>query len=78
MVSDLVDLRVEEGFAASLTEMGMPAKMVVVPATGHELTPPMVEQVTSFLTGAAAEQQAQQAAATTTEAATLPLAGVRS
>ncbi|HVG97183.1 MAG TPA: alpha/beta fold hydrolase [Chloroflexota bacterium] len=67
-----------ERFAASLTEMGMPAKMVVVPATGHELTPPMVEQVTSFLTGAAAEQQAQQAAATTTEAATLPLAGVRS
>jgi pimeloyl-ACP methyl ester carboxylesterase len=67
-----------ERFAASLNEMGMPAKMVVVPDAGHELTAPMVEQVTSFLAGAAAEQQAQLAAATTTEPAPLPLAGSRS
>jgi pimeloyl-ACP methyl ester carboxylesterase len=67
-----------ERFAASLNELGIPTKMVVVPGMGHELTPPMVEQVTSFFAGVAAEQQAQQAAATTTEAAALPLAATRS
>jgi len=51
-----------ERFAASLAAMGMPAQVVVVPDTGHELSAGMMTQVSSFLTEAASELRAQIAA----------------
>ncbi len=62
-----------ERFAAVLTQLGLPARAVVVPDTGHELSTQMMNEVTTFLTGVAGELQARSAAAITTEPA-LPMA----
>ena len=56
-----------ERYAASLTALGLPAQVVVVPDAGHELSAPMMGHASAFLTTAAADLQAQIAAATTTE-----------
>lgn len=53
-------------FAAQLAQFGLPARAVVVPDTGHELSGPMMEQVNAFLTAAAVDAQAQFNAGTTT------------
>jgi hypothetical protein len=56
-----------ERYAASLTALGLPAQVVVVPDAGHELSAPMMSHAAAFLTAAAADLQAQIAAAATTE-----------
>jgi predicted esterase len=56
-----------ERYAASLSALGLPAQVVVVPDAGHELSAAMMTHVSAFLTAAAADLQAQIAAATTTE-----------
>lgn len=40
-------------FAATLTQVGCRSEVSVVPDTGHELTPVMIQQVSSFLASAA-------------------------
>jgi pimeloyl-ACP methyl ester carboxylesterase len=65
-------------FAASISAMGMPAQVVVVPDTGHELSAGMMTQVSRFLNDSAADLQAQIAAATTSVPAVLPTGRARS
>jgi len=49
-------------FSADLSRLGLSVQTVVVPDTGHELSGPMIDQVTGFLGGVAADALAQQSA----------------
>ena len=46
-------------FAAVLTELGCETSLSVVPATGHELNPAVMEQVTGFLASSAARARGE-------------------